>query len=65
MKECDFSLEACLDSVNFYVDVLNRNPFEELGRSIMRAEEDCFFNRTMIEAWKVYIRENNLSWDNR
>lgn len=59
----EFGIEACLESVKFSVEFLHKNPFEELGRSIIRAEQDIFFNRTMIEAWKIYIRENNLKWN--
>lgn len=61
----DFSLRACMESVRFSVDVLHENPFEELGRAVIRAEQDLFFNRTMIEAWKQYIRDHNLRWDDK
>lgn len=65
MKENDFSLEACMESVKFDVEFLHQNPFEELGRAIIRAEQDVFFNKTMIEAWKQYIKENGLKWNAR
>lgn len=61
----DFSLKACLESVEFEVEFLNVNPFEALGRAIIRAEQDVFFNKTMIEAYKTYIREHDLKWDNK
>lgn len=61
----DFSLEACMDSVKFSVETLHENPFEELGRAIIRAEQDVFFNKTMIEAWKKYIEDNNLKWNDK
>ena len=61
----DFSLKACMESVEFDVEFLHKNPFEELGRAIVRAEQDIFFNKTMIEAWKQYIREHNLNWNDR
>ena len=61
----DFSLEACMDSVRFSVEVLHENPFEELGRAIIRAEQDVLFNKTMIEAWKKYIEDNSLRWDDK
>jgi len=61
----DFSLNACLDSVKFSVEELHENPFEELGRSIIRAEQDPLFNKTMIDAWKQYIKDNDLKWDAR
>lgn len=59
----DFSLKACMESVEFDVEFLHKNPFEELGRAIIRAEQDIFFNKTMIEAWKKYIEEHDLRWD--
>ena len=61
----DFSLKACMESVEFDVEFLHKDPFEELGRAIVRAEQDIFFNKTMIEAWKQYIRERNLNWNDR
>ena len=65
MARNEFGLEACLESVEFDVEVLHRNPFEELGRSIIRAEQDVFFNKTMIEAWKQYIKEHDLKWNDK
>ena len=59
----DFSLKACMESVRFSVEHLQQNPFEELGRAIVRAEQDVFFNKKMIEEWKQYIKENGLKWD--
>ena len=49
-----------MESVEFSVEFLKENPYELLGRYIMRAETDKCFNKTMIEAVKKYIRENNL-----
>jgi hypothetical protein len=59
----DFSLDACMESVKFDVEFFHKNPFEELGRAIIRAEQDVFFNKTMIDAWKKYIAENGLTWE--
>ena len=59
----DFGLKACMESVEFEVEFLKRNPFEELGRAIVRAEQDIFFNKTMIEAYKQYIKDHNLKWN--
>lgn len=59
----DFSLRACIESVEFEVEELHANVFEELGRAIIRAEQDPFFNKTMIEAYKVYIKEHDIKWD--
>lgn len=65
MEKNIFGLEACMESVKFSVEFLHQNPFEELGRAIIRAEQDVFFNKTMIEAWKQYIKENELKWDEK
>lgn len=64
MRENDFSLKACMESVEWYVEH-GSNPFEELGRAIVRGQQDIFFNKTMIEAWKKYIEDHNLRWDER
>lgn len=65
MKKDIFGLEACMESVRFSVEFLHQNPFEELGRAIIRAEQDVFYNKTMIEAWKQYIKENELRWNEK
>lgn len=59
----DFSLKACMESVEFEIKYLGRNPFECLGRAIIRAEQDICYNKTMIEAYRQYIADHNLSWN--
>ena len=59
----DFSLNACYESVKFEVETLNVNVFEALGRAIIRAEHDKFYNKNMIEAYKKYISDNNMKWN--
>lgn len=61
----DFSLDACYRSVVFEVEELHRNVFEELGRAIVRAKQDVFFNETMIDAYKKYIEEHDMKWNDR
>ncbi len=61
----DYSLNACLESVTFEVEQLHANPFEMLGRYIIRAKQDMFFNKTMIEAVEKYIDEHHISWNER
>lgn len=61
----DFSLEACYESVKMFVEVFHENPFEELGRAIIRAEQDPFFNKTMIEAYKLYIKNHDMKWNSK
>ena len=63
MREYDFSLEACMDSVKFAVEELHQNIFEEYGRALIRAQQDPFFNKTMIKAYEQYIKENDLKWN--
>ena len=65
MREYDFSLKACMESVEFDVEHLHKNPFEELGRAIVRGQQDIFFYKTMIEAWKKYIEDHDLKWNDR
>ena len=62
--EINYGLDACYESVKFEIETLGLNVFEELGRAIIRAELDVLFNKTMIEAYRKYIKDNNLSWDN-
>lgn len=59
----DFSLSACMESVTFSIEELHENPFELLGRYIVRAEQDIFFNKTMIEAVKQYISDHDMKWN--
>lgn len=65
MFTADFSLNACLEACEMDVAVLHRNPFEELGRSIIRAKQDPFFNKTMIEAWTKYILDHGMNWNDK
>ena len=59
----DFSLNACYESVIFEVEVLKVNVFEALGRAIIRAKQDIFYNKTMIEAYEKYIIDHNIRWN--
>ena len=59
----DYSLEACHEAVKFEVETVGTNVFEALGRAIIRDEQDVFFNTIMIEAYKKYINDHNLKWD--
>lgn len=58
-----FGMNACYDAVVSDVEKFNKNVFEMLGRYIIRAEQDVFFNKTMIDAVKKYINDNNIKWD--
>lgn len=63
MKKYDFSFNACYEEVVFEVERIHRDPITEYGRAIVRADQDPFFNKAMIEAWKAYIDNNNVKWD--
>ena len=59
----DFSLNACYESVVFEVETLKVNVFEALGRAIIRAEQDVFYNKRMIDAYKKYISDHYMEWN--
>lgn len=61
----DFSLDACFKSAMFQYLKLNANPFEELGRSIIRKSQGPLFNTTMIKAWELVIEKAGLKWDSK
>ena len=56
MEKDRFDMAACMRSVKFSVEELGNSPYQLLGEFIMRAEKDVFFNKTMIDAVKEYIR---------
>lgn len=58
-----FGMEACMESVTFHIEVLHKNPFELMGRWIVRSEQDPFFNKTMITALMQYITDHDLKWN--
>lgn len=58
-----FGFNACYESIVFEVEVLKHNVFEAYGRALIRAEQDSGYNKTMLEAYKEYIKRNNLKWD--
>lgn len=61
----EYSLHACIDTIEFCVESLHENPFELLGKYIVRAEQDAFFNRTMIDAMKEYINRKGIHWNDK
>jgi len=63
--EHDFSLKACMESVEFEIETLHRNIFEEYGRALARAKQDPFYNKTMIKAYEQYIADHNIKWDSK
>ena len=63
--EHDFSFETCKNAVKYYIEFLHENPIRLLGEFVLRAEQDITFNKTMIDALKEYIKENNIKWNNK
>lgn len=45
MRDDRFGMQACLDAIAFEVEHLHGNPFEMLGRYLVRAEQDVFLTR--------------------
>ncbi|MCD7772912.1 MAG: hypothetical protein LUH08_02510 [Ruminococcus sp.] len=60
-----YGLQACMESVETSVYDFHENPFEQLGRSIIRAKQDVFFNKTMIDAWLKFFEDNDLKWNTK
>lgn len=60
-----FGMKACYESVVYDIEKLGENPFEMLGRYIIRAEQDVFFNKRMIDALKQYMADKQIKWNNK
>ncbi len=60
-----FSFEACYKSVVFDIEFLHEDPLRLLGEYTLRAKQDVFFNKTMIEALLAYIENHNIKWDDK
>lgn len=65
MEKADFSINACYESVQFSVEELHEDPLKLLGRYVLRAQTDIFFNKTMIDACIKYLNDHNISWNQR
>ena len=61
----DFSFEACYRSVTFDIEFLHEDPIAKLGEFTLRAKQDIFFNKTMIDALLKYIEDHNVRWDDK
>ena len=51
------------ESIIFEIETLGYNPLHLLGEYELRAKQDVFFNKTMIEALYKYIEEHEIKWD--
>lgn len=61
----DFGMEACYESVEFDVEFLHEDPIRLLGEYTLRAKQDVFFNKTMIDACLKYIEDHQIRWDDK
>lgn len=58
-----FGMKACMEAIIFEIETLGYNPLHLLGEYELRAKQDVFFNKTMIEALYKYIEEHEIKWD--
>ena len=59
----DYSINACRESVQMWVEVFHKDPIRLLGEYTLRAKQDVLFNKTMITALEEYIDEHNIRWN--
>ena len=45
-----FGIEACKESVKFYLDTCRLSLYQQLEEYVKRANEDLFFNKAMVLA---------------
>ena len=58
-----FGLNSCLEHVRYSVENYGEDPIRLLGEYTLRAIQDPLFNKTMINAIKQYIADNQISWN--
>lgn len=63
--EDKFGMKASMRSVIFSVEELGEDPIRLLGKYHLRAIQDPFFNKTMIEALEDYIDVKGIEWDEK
>ena len=61
----DYSLSACYELVEFEIEFLHVNIFEAYGKALIRAQQDVFYNKTMIAAYEKYIKDHNIKWNDK
>lgn len=59
----DYSYKACMESVVDYIETFGQDPIRMLGEYTLRAQQDIFFNKTMLTALNDYIKEHNIKWN--
>ena len=53
-----FGIKACKESIKFYLDHYQDNPYLLLEEYVKRANNDVFFNRAMVLAcWELINEE--------
>lgn len=60
-----YCIEACLDEIKYLVECKGYNPFVLMGRFIVRAQQDLFFNKNMILAMHEYFKLREIRWDDK
>ena len=65
MLKADYSLDACTESVEFQIETLHEDPIRLLGEYTLRARQDPFFNRRMVDALIEYIDAHGINWTKR
>lgn len=60
-----FSFEACYEAVVFDIEFLHEDPLRLLGEFTLRAKQDVFFNKTMIDALLKYIEDHDIKWNDK
>lgn len=53
---------ACYEAVVFEIETLHCDIFRAYGRAILRAKQDCFFNKRMLDAYEKYMRDHLIRW---
>ena len=56
-----FGVVACMESVKSHIETLHEDPLKLLADFRKRAEEDVFFNKTMIDALEKYMEEHGIT----
>ena len=61
--EEQYGFKACYDTVVIEIERYKQDPLKLLGKYILRADQDTWFNKTMIDALKQYIKDKNIKWN--
>lgn len=56
-EEGSYGIKACKESIAFQVEFFHRSLYDLLGEYVKRANDDGFFNKTMVLACWEMINE--------